>query len=111
MLNSVPFVLYSKAKAFFLVDRQILKTVQKPSQTNPFPKYRAFFWIPVENLHISEKKVVRGFSNSRLFAGYDIFRVFNKICQRDTEASSRPILTCDTALEPQTAVLSLFVHP
>ena len=55
MLNSVPFVLYSKAKAFFLVDRQVLKTVQKPSQTNPFPCDRAFFWIPVENLHISEK--------------------------------------------------------
>ena len=111
MLNSVPYVLISKPKAFFLVDHQVLKNAQKCSQTNLLACNRAFFSILVENLQISEKKWSANFQNSQLFAGYDIFRVLNKICQRGTETSFCPILTCDTALEPQKAVLSLFAHP
>ena len=111
MLNSVPYVYIWKCIGFFLVDHQVLKNAQKCSQTNLLASNRAFFSILVENLQISEKKWSANFQNSQLFAGYDIFRVFNKICQRDIEASSRPILTCDTALEPQSAVLALYEHP
>ena len=44
-----------------------MKSVQKPSQTNPFSNYRAFFWILFENKQISEKKWSADFQNSRLF--------------------------------------------
>ena len=56
MLISVPYVLISKAKAFFLEGRQVLKTEQKPSQTNPFSCNRAFFSILFEKMQIREKK-------------------------------------------------------
>ena len=54
MLNSVPYVLISKPKAFFLVDHQVLKNAQMCSQANLLASYEAFFSILVENLQISE---------------------------------------------------------
>ena len=54
MLISVPYVLIWKPKSFFLVDRRVFKTTQKCSQTNPFPRYEAFFLILVENKQISK---------------------------------------------------------
>ena len=78
MLNSVPYVLISKPKAFFLVDHQVLKNAQKCSQTNLLASYEAFFSIPVENLQILEKKWSANFQNSQLFVGYDIFEFSTK---------------------------------
>ena len=65
MLNSVPYVLISKPKAFFLVDHQVLKNAQMCSQANLLASYEAFFSILVENLQISEK------------SGPLIFRILN----------------------------------
>ena len=76
MLISVPYVLISKAKAFFLEGRQVLKTEQKPSQTNPFSCNGAFFSFLFEKMQIREKKWSADFQNSRLFAKNDIFQLF-----------------------------------
>ena len=76
MQISVSYVLISKAKAFFLEGRQVLKTEQKPSQTNPFSCNRAFFSILFEKMQIREKKWSADFQNSRLFAKNDIFQLF-----------------------------------
>ena len=48
-----------------MVNRWVLKTVQKPSQTNPFSNYRAFFSILFEKMQIREKKWSADFQNSR----------------------------------------------
>ena len=65
MLISVPHVLISKPKAFFLVDHQVLKNAQKCSQTNLLASYEEFFrfWSKI--------------CKSRKKSGPLIFRILN----------------------------------
>ena len=111
MLISVPYVLIWKCIAVFLADRQVLKTTQKCSQTNPFPRNRAFFSILVENKQIPRKKWSANFQNSWLFARYDILKTKWKTLRGARKASFCRILACDTALEPPRSVLSSYVQP